>query len=201
MLGFARVEEDVERARELLDAALALPAVRADRRLEDLVGVEVAINRFAAGAIDEAEALLSEVVADPGRTDFFSQFADSYLADCAVIRGEYDEALPRYAEILQRMRGTQLHNVLLQCLCMATALAGLGRDREAVELLEAVQAAGEREGIELPDELSMAPQLVADARARLGREACAQARRRGRERDVDDIVSWALSLPASVAAG
>jgi predicted ATPase/class 3 adenylate cyclase len=203
MLGFARVEEDVERARELLDAAGALPAVRADRRLEDLIGVEVAINRFAAGAIDDAEALLAEVEADAGRTDFFSQFAGSYLADCAVIRGEYDEALPRYAEILRRMRGTQLHNVLLQCHCMATALAGLGRDREAVELIEATQAVGEREGIDLPDELSIAPQLLAGARARLGQEACAQARRRGRERerDVDDIVSWALSLPASVAAG
>ena len=165
------------RARQLLDAALLLPAARADLRLEQVLRGEIAITLVEAGEVDEAEPMLAEMIADPGRTDFTTGFAWGYWADCALARGNYDAALERYAETLWRFRAMQLHNVLVQCFSIATALAGLGRDAEAIELMAAVQAVGERGGtINLPEELR--PESV-PAHGRRDRAPRRAGRRRG----------------------
>jgi predicted ATPase/class 3 adenylate cyclase len=197
--------DDVARGRELLDAALALPPVQADRRLQEYVQGEIAINLYAAGALDDAEPILREIVADPGRTDWASDAASSYLGDCEMRRGRYAEALPHYVDALRRLRGTQLHNALIQCDSVSIALAGLGRDAEAIELRAATQAVGDRDGtvgLPEPDELIPdGPELLAASRARLRDAAAAEAERRGRARDLDDLVSWVASLAAPVAVG
>ena len=191
------------RARQLLDAALLLPAARADPGLEHVLRGEIAITLVEAGEVDEAEPMLAEMIADPGRTDFTTGFAWSYWADCALARGNYDAALERYAETLWRFRAMQLHNVLVQCFSIATALAGLGRDAEAIELMAAVQAVGERDGtVNLPEELRPeSVPLAAAATERLGEPAVAEARSRGRARTLDDIVAWAVSLGGRPSGG
>jgi hypothetical protein len=144
--------------------------------------------------------MLTEMIADQGRTDFVAQGAMSYWADSAMGRRHYGDALARYAEDLRRMRGTQLHNVLLQCFGIAAALAGLGCDSDAIELMAGVRAVGEHDGaIDIPEDLAPGSgDLLAASRARLGDEAVAQARARGRARSLDDLVSWALSMPEAV---
>jgi tetratricopeptide (TPR) repeat protein len=197
--------DDVARGRELLDAALALPAVQADRRLQELLQGEIAINLYAAGALDAAEPILREIVADPGRTDWAAETASSYLGDCEMRRGRYAEALPHYVDALRRLRGTQLHNALIQCDSVSIALAGLGRDEEAIELGAATQAVADRDGaVGLPepdDLLPDAPELLAASRARVGGAVAAEAERRGRARDLDDLLSWVASIAAPVAVG
>jgi predicted ATPase len=197
--------DDVARGRELLDAALALPPVQADRRLQDYVQAEIAMNLYAAGALDDAEPILREIAADAGRTDWGSDAASSYLGDCEMRRGRYAEAVPHYVDALRRLRGTQLHNALIQCDSVAIAMAGLGRDAEAIELRAATQAVGERDatiGLPESDELiPEGPELLAASRARLGDAAAAEAERRGRARDLDDLVSWVALLAAPVAVG
>jgi hypothetical protein len=120
-------------------------------------------------------------------------------------RGRYAEAMPHYVDALRRLRGTQLHNALIQCDSVSIALAGLGRDAEAIELRAATQAVGERDatiGLPEPDELIPdGPELLAASRARLGDAAAAEAERRGRARDLDDLVSWVALLAAPVAVG
>jgi tetratricopeptide (TPR) repeat protein len=195
--------DDVARGRELLDAALALPPVQADRRLQEFIQGEIAINLFAAGALDDAEPILRAIVADPGRTDWASDAASSYLGDCEMRRGRYADALPHYVEALGRLRGTQLHNALIQCDAVSIALAGLRRDAEAIELRAATQAVSERdETVGLPDPAELipeGPELLEASRARLGDRAVEAAERRGRARDLDDLVSWVSALAAPVA--
>ena len=190
------------RARERLDALSDEPVVQADYRLRSLLDGEVAINRFESGAIDEADEIFAALAADRGRRDFFDVAAWSYWADCALARGYYAAAVERYVETLRRIGGAQLFNSMLQCFLIAHALAGLGRDHEAVELLSAIRAAAQRDGgIELPDDLPHAPiHLMAHARARLGEEAVARAQERGRARDFEDTVAWTFSIASELAA-
>jgi predicted ATPase/class 3 adenylate cyclase len=180
---------------DLLDAARALPPAHADRRIRDLIDGVTAITLFTSNSIDEAEPILAGIVADSRRTDFSADFASSYMADCALMRRRYDDALARGVDCVRKMRLTQIHNVLLQCLAIVMALAGLGRDSEAIELLAAIGAVGEREGIELPTDLYDLPELLPASRERLGVGAVAQAEHRGRNRELEDIVSWVLSMP------
>jgi hypothetical protein len=195
-------EDGCARAAELLEQVWGEPALQADPRLRSLHQGQVAINRVNAGALDEADAILTAITADPGRRDFFEMAAWSYWADCALLRGEYESAVERYIETMRRIRGGQLHNMLLQIYGIAGALAGLGHDEQAVELMAAIQAVGERDGgIELPED--MQPEvagLMETARSRLGDAAVADARRRGRERDFEDAVARTFAIAAELTA-
>jgi hypothetical protein len=142
-------------------------------------------------------------MAQPARTDFGALFAQSLWADCAFLRGRYHDAIERYAEMLRRLGGTQLDNQLLQVYGVATALAGLGRDREALEMLAAARGVAEREGgMDLRDDvLPEGAEALRAARLRLG-EGAAEAAGRGPALDLAALVSWALSLadPATAPA-
>ena len=194
---------DNGRAGQLLDEARSRLPGTTDPRLGDFVEAEIAVHLVWAGDLDAAEPMFRAILADESRTDFGADFAASYLADCAVMRGKYDEALPHYATTLRRLRGRQAHNVLLQCFGIATALAGLGRDSDAIELISAVHAiAVSRDGAEIPEELGVGTaDLLAGARERLGPDAVTEAERRGRRRDFDETVEWALELADRVAVG
>ena len=164
--------------------------------LRNAVEAEIAISLFGAGRIEEAERMLREIAADSGRRDWSSEVAESYVGDCALVRRNFDEALVLCSATVRKMPLTQVHNVLLQFIAIVTALAGLQRDEEAIELLAAIRSIGEREGMELPlglyDDL---PALIQASQARLGEAAVADAERRGRARELEDAYSWVLAMP------
>lgn len=189
-------------ARELLDAAAGLEAARSDPRMLDMIQGEMALVFMEAGEVEEAEAILAQIVADPRRTDRSAFNAPSNLAECALIRGRYEEALERFVACARVLGPTQIEDTLTECLSVAQALAGLERDPEAIELLAAVRAAAERDGgIVLPaDDDPMLRGLFSSMRSRLAPEEVAALERRGRERSLDETVAWVLSLSPPVPA-
>ena len=188
--------EEIAKGRELLDAAGEVAAGVQDRRISDLLEAGLATNLFASGDLDGAEAMLREIHADGTRTDLLSSFALSYLADCAVMAGRYEEAIARFAAFVREIRGTDTHNMLLQCVGIVMALSGLGRDAEAVELHTAIAATmPPHSAILLATDLYPGgDEAIERSRARLGGRAVAEAERRGNSRTVEDIEEWVVSM-------
>jgi hypothetical protein len=193
--------DQIARGRELLRVAGEVAARDPDRRITDLLESSLAINHFASGDLETAEAMLRDIYADTARTDLISSFALSYLADCAVMAGRYEEALGRFAAFVREIRGTDTHNVLLQCVGIVAALSGLGRDAEAVELHAAVAATMPPHSsiLQVADLYPDGPDMLERSRERLGPRAVAEAEQRGASRTVEDIEAWVVSMaPASV---
>src|SRR4051794_1928944 len=188
--------DEIARGRELLRTAGEVAAVDPDRRITDLLESALAINLFASGDLDSAEAMLRDIYADSTRTDLVSSFALSYLADCAVMTERYEQALARFAAFVRAIRGTDTHNVLLQCVGIVVALSGLGRDAEAIELQAAIAATMPPHSAILvgADLYPEAPGLLERSRARLGPSAVAEAERRGTGWTIEDIEEWVVSM-------
>ncbi len=188
-----------DRGGVLLRAALALPPIEHDHQLRGLLEGELALQHFVHGRIDEADRIISAILAD-ARLD--GSFVSVLTMDCwgeiAMARGQFAVALHRYSQELRRARAMPV-NGLLVCSGIALALAGLGDDCAAVELDEGVEANIERERFRWVSETLEPPsdadlQLMAAARGRLGTRATAEAQRRGRERDRDEVIDFALAL-------
>jgi predicted ATPase len=194
--------DEIARGRELLRTAGEVAERDPDRRITDLLESSVAINHFSSGDYDRAEALLRDIYADTTRTDHISSFALSYLADCAVMTGRYEEALGRFAAFVREIRGTDTHNVLLQCVGIVVALSGLSRDADAVELNTAIAATmPPHSEILLGANLYPAgADLLERSRERLGPRAVAEAEQRGASRTVEDIEAWVVSMAAASVA-
>jgi predicted ATPase/class 3 adenylate cyclase len=189
------------RAGELAAAGLGLPVTARDPRLRALLSCEFAVNQFYLGRLDEADALLSEIVPEVQRSDSFTAMtALAAWGDCAMARGRHDAAAFRLGEAVRASLGMPM-NEFIGCLGIAAALAGLGRDTEAIELVSATEAATEREGLArvLSHTGATEQQLLERARARLGPSGVAEATRRGRERGRDELLKFALSLAAEYA--
>ena len=188
-----------ERAADLLQAALTLPPVDHSPQLRALLMGELALYHVDLGRIEEADPVLTEILAD-SRLDgsFISMCAMGCWGDLAMARDQFDIALGRYAHTLRAARVMPINGLLI-CSGIAHALAGLGQDAEAVELDAGVEANIDREGSRwVVETLAPAPQrevqLIAAARARLGNDAAAQAQRRGRDHERDPLIDLALAL-------
>ncbi len=188
-----------ERVGDLLQAALALPPVEVNPQLWALLEGELALHHYQLGRSEEADPIISEILAD-SRLDgsFISMCATTCSGDIAMARAEFDVALHRYA---QTLRGARLMpiNGLFVCSEIARALAGLGEDAAAIELDAGVEANIDREGARwVRETLAPAPdrdiQLMAAAQTRLGSQAAAQAQRRGRDLEREELIDLALAL-------
>jgi predicted ATPase/class 3 adenylate cyclase len=193
-------QDEIARGRELLRTAGEAVAADPDPRIADLIESAVAINLFASGDWDGAETMLGDISADSTRTDLLSFFAPSYMADCAVMSGRFEQALARFAAYVRVLRGTDTHNMLLQCAGIVVALAGLGRDAEAIELQAAIIATLPRYShIHLERELyPQGPELLERSRTRLGQRAVAEAEQRGAARTIEDIEAWVVSMAPAI---
>jgi tetratricopeptide (TPR) repeat protein len=188
-----------ERAADLLQAALTLPPVDHNPQLRALLMGELALYHVDLGRIEEADPVLTEILAD-SRLDgsFISICAMDCWGDLAMARDQFDIALGRYAHTLRAARVMPINGLLI-CSGIARALAGLAQDAAAVELDAGVEANIDQEGSRWAVE-TLAPvpqrevQLIAAARARLGNDAAAQAQRRGRDHERDALIDLALAL-------
>jgi predicted ATPase/class 3 adenylate cyclase len=194
--GQAGHEQSLREARECLSAAEEIAAARRDRHLRDVVEGETALALLESGDVDEAEAIFHDIVDDPRRTDRRAFTARAALAECALVRGAYDDALPRFVACVRMLGQTQIEDLMDHSLSVAQVLAGLGRDREAIELAAAVRAAAAREGgmVLAADDDPVLRGLIPAARARLAPEEIASLERRGRTRSFDEVVHWVLTL-------
>ncbi|HTX07947.1 MAG TPA: adenylate/guanylate cyclase domain-containing protein [Solirubrobacteraceae bacterium] len=189
------------RAGKLAAAGLRLSVASHDPGLQVLLRCEFAVNQFYLGHLDRADALLSEIVPEIQRSDSFSAMtALGTWADCALARGQFEAALFRLGEALRASLGMPM-NECIGCLAIAAALAGLGRDAEAIDVVSAVEAVSAREGLGwVMNHVSPPEQQRLDqARARLGQPGVAEASKRGRDRGRDELLEFALALPSDYA--
>ena len=189
------------RAGALAAAGLRLSVASHDPRLQVLLRCEFAVNQFYLGRLDEADALLSEIVPEIQRSDSFTAMtALGAWGDCALARGQFDAAAFRHGEALRASLGMPM-NEFIGCLAIAAALAGLSRDKEVIEVFSATEAATQREGLKwVMSHVSATEQLLLDrARARLGETSVAEATQRGRNLGRDELLEFALSLASEYA--
>jgi tetratricopeptide (TPR) repeat protein len=177
-------EESLELRRELGDAAGVTRA---------LVGIAQVL--VAMGDTERAETisldLLDRADGDP-RTE---HFAYHFLADCALIRGDPEEAGPRYRQSLRA--ALPLGDVVetsFEVQGVAMSEAGAGSPRRAVVLAESVEALRESLGLSISIAFwdALLERYLDPARESLGEEYDA-VRAEGRALTFDDAVELALS--------
>jgi predicted ATPase/class 3 adenylate cyclase len=184
-------------SRACIAEALELAAEHPDRRVREWLEGTLAFAAVADGNYDEAEARLQATLAHPERTDFASAASTSYLADCALGRGDPETALRRYAEALeQEVRNTDDNNSLLQLIGIAASLAELSRDEEAAFMVGAIEHASDTLGI-APVKLfggGVYARPIAALEARLGPDAWARGCQPGRQLTFEQAIDVGFEL-------
>jgi hypothetical protein len=155
----------------------------------------------ATGEVEPARALSTAIVAwSAAHGDRRSEhFGHHFLADCALIEGRCDQALPLYQVSLRLARalgdrvetGFELQGV-------AMALAGLGEDGEALRLAAAVDAERERLGAHGSMNFwdALLERYVGAARRRTEADDLERAEAEGRALPFDEAVERALGAAA-----
>ena len=186
---------DVSPAFDAFEQSLELRRELGDRPGETRALVGVCQMLVAAGEVERAESLSRELLeladADP-RTE---HFAYHFLADCALIRGNTEEAEQRYRESLEA--ALPLEDVIetsFEVQGVAMAAAGNADPRRALLLAGSVEALWESLGISFSLAFwdTLLERYIGAARGRLGAEADA-VWSEGRAMAFDDAVKLALT--------
>jgi hypothetical protein len=189
-------------ARAVVAEALALAADIRDPRVRDQLEGMIAFAAVVEENWDEAEVRLQAILDRPERTDFAANAAISYLADCALERGQAEQALERYAASLQReIRNTDAANAAVQMVGIAAALATLGRDEYATRVFGAAERVGAEVGMGRDSLMSggvVGPPIEA-LQARLDAQEWKHATALGRELAADQAAAMVLALGAATA--
>ena len=195
---------DNVRALEAFEEALALRRELADdagatRALSGIAQVLVAM-----GETERAEAIsldLLERAAGDARTE---HFASHYLADCALIRGDSEQAGTRYRQSLRAaLRLGDVVETSFEVQGVAMSEAGVGNARCAIVLAESVAALWGSLGLSISIAFwdALLERYLGPARDSLGREYEA-VRAEGRALAFDEAVDLALrDLQVATAPG
>jgi predicted ATPase/class 3 adenylate cyclase len=159
----AAFEESIELRRELADSAGETRA---------LVGVCQVL--VALGDVEHAESLSRELLKRADGDQRTEHFAFHFLADCALIRGDAEEAGERYRESLRA--ALPLGDVVetsIEVQGVAMAAAGDGRLERALRLAGAVEALWESLGLTLSVAFwdALLEKYIGTAQSALGAEA------------------------------
>ena len=186
---------DISPAFDAFEQSLQLRRELGDRPGETRALVGVCQMLVAAGEVERAESLSLELLeladADP-RTE---HFAYHFLADCALTRGNTEEAEQRYRESLQA--ALPLDDVIetsFEVQGVAMAAAGNANPRRALLLAGSVEALWESLGISISVAFwdTLLERYIGAAREQLGVEAEA-VWSEGRAMAFDDAVKLALT--------
>jgi tetratricopeptide (TPR) repeat protein len=177
-------------------------SLRLRRALDDRAGETRSLTGIcqlliAEGDVERTEELAHELLelARIGNDVRSKHFAQHYLADCSLIRGEYEHAAERYRESLETVLGLgDLLETSFEVQGIAMSASGQGNLVRAVTLAAAVEALWDERGIgiSVPFWDSLLDQHIAAARRQLGPAADAQWRE-GRKLSFDDAIALALA--------
>ena len=172
------------------------------RELRDRAGEASALNGVcqllvALGDTERAETLSHELLdlaveLEDARTEHFGYH---FLADCALIRGDCEEALARYRESLRAAIPLgDLIETSFEVQGVAMALAGLGEPVRSARLAASVEALWESLGTSISVSFwdALLERYVGSARAALGPDADV-VWVEGRETSFDDAIALALA--------
>jgi predicted ATPase/class 3 adenylate cyclase len=145
-----------------------------DRSGETRALVGVCQVLVALGEVERAEQMSRELLELAGGDPRSEHFAYHFLADCALIRGETQEAEKRYRESLRAALPLgDLVETSFEVQGVAMAAAGSGDPRRALLLAGAVEALWESLGTSISVRFwdALLERFIGAARARLGDEA------------------------------
>lgn len=194
--------EDHAGAHEAFQEELAIYRELGDERLANRATLNICQVLVSESRVDEAEPLSERSLALAREHGELREIhnAHHYLADCALIRGEPELAARRYAESL---RAAVAYGDRLEMAAgvdgIAMALAGQGKDGEALCLAAAAQAELEalKASLDIAFWDALEKRYLGKAAERLGPAAAAQARREGRALGFEAAVERALSAPGA----
>ena len=176
-------EESLRLRREAGDAAGEI------RSLAGIAQVLVAM-----GETERAEAISRDLLERAGGELRIEHFAYHYLADCALMRGDHEEAGTRYRKSLRAaLRLGDIVETSFEVQGVAMSEAGAGNPRRAVVLAASVEALWESLGVSISIAFwdALLERYLGAARKALGEEYDA-IRAEGRELGFDDAVELAL---------
>ena len=205
-IGFSRwMAADHAGAYEAFEEELAIYRELGDERLANRATLNICQVLVSESRVDEAERLSEGALALAREHGELREIhnAHHFLADCALIRGEAELAARRYAESLRAaVAYGDRFEMQYEVEGVAMAVAGLGRDGEAVCLAAAAEA--EREALKSSASVAfwdaLEKRYLGPAAERLGPAAAAQARAEGRALGFEAAVQRALSAPGGSAA-
>jgi hypothetical protein len=122
-------------------------------------------------------------------------FAHHFLADCALIRGDVENSLMKYADSLRAaVRINDRLETTFEIQGMAMSLAGMGQGEKALRLQGAIEA--ERDALRSNVSIDFWNQLIeryiGAAEKRLGPEATAAEKQIGRSMTLEAAIEYAL---------
>jgi tetratricopeptide (TPR) repeat protein len=126
-------------------------------------------------------------------------FAHHFLADCALIRGDVNTSLKKYADSLRAaVRLGDRFEICFEIEGIAMSVAGLGDDAKAMRLQGAVDAEHEslRSVVNIPFWDQLKERYLAPAEKRLGSDAAATEKRIGRSMGFEAAIEYALKHSA-----
>ena len=186
---------DAPGALDVFEQSLELRREQADPPGETRALVGVCQALVAVGEVERAESLSHDLLEAAGSDPRTEHFAYAFLGDCALIRGEFDEAELRYCRSLQA--GLPLGDVVETGAAIegvAMASAGSGDAYRALSLLASLEALYESLGLRtsLPFWDALLDKYIGAAREALGADADT-AWAEGRTMTLDDAVGVALA--------
>jgi hypothetical protein len=122
-------------------------------------------------------------------------FAHHFLADCALIRGDVNSSLSKYADSLRAaVRIGDRFEICFEIEGIAMSLAGLGHDAKSMRLQGAVEAEHEkmRSVVNIPFWAQLKERYLAPAETRLGPDAVAAEKQIGHSMEFDAAIEYAL---------
>jgi predicted ATPase/class 3 adenylate cyclase len=177
------------------DTSQALHVYEQNLELARTLGHEQLVNAslggvcqllLATGQFDRAEPLAQELQ------------EDHYLADCAMHRQDYELAARHYLRKLQSwlLNGDELGQTF-EVLGFAMAIAGLGRDEDALRLEAAIDTKWQEDGIAARPRVleTWRSRDLGAARARLGEPRATAALHEGHAMTWDQAIELALNRP------
>jgi tetratricopeptide (TPR) repeat protein len=180
---------------DAFEQSLELRRELADRPGETRALVGVCQVLVALGDVERAESLSRDLLEMAGGDPRTEHFAFHFLADCALIRGDAEEAEKRYRESLQA--ALPLGDVIetsFEVQGVAMAAAGAGNPHRALRLAGSVEALWESLGASISVAFwdALLERYIGGARERLGADADA-VWSEGRAIAFEDAVELALT--------
>ena len=190
-------------ARRLMEEGLALQQTVGNPRLVNRARIGLLQVLVSLGETEIVEPMAHEAMAAAVATrDLHSEhFAHHFLADCSLIRGECDIALPRYQRALElALELGDRAETAVEIQGVAMSLAGMKQAAQALRLGGAAAAELDALAVDMSGIVfwnALLERFFGQARAALGEPAATAAWKEGRQTGFDYAVALALDSDAT----
>ena len=197
------MNSDDEAACATFEECLRLQRARGDSNLINRAMVGLTQVLVALGRTEEARPMAAEIIefSEAYHDKRSEHFGWHFLADCALIQGNYNESLRLYRKSLSLAQalGDQIETSF-EVQGVAMSLSGLGKSRQSVQLAAAAKAEWERIGADLHIRFwtQLLDKFIGQAKQNLGAEQSQKVWDEGTKLPFEEAVARALRPEATI---